>query len=393
MAENRVIERIGLLTTTTGSFRDRDSKRTRKTEISLSECGTTRLEVPAVVLAAVARAAAEATEAISRLESLLAADTVEAPEVVPVLQACTRVFRLPDVDPTLEEKTIALALEAANIALAGNKTGTAPVAGLSHQARLFRAAVAFLCDVAAERSFDFLLGCVENQRAVSLLGMDEIQQLRNSLQRLRSTTTPERRRRLDNCFRRVLTETAERLFSLEEVPLNAHEQSEFWQARDLRYNSIAYYCDQWRRNPDIRQAWAEDPNAADLLGAFVLASEEEAVGEPHDRLYSKVREKVETRVLAAQLLVWMKNDLGADVPLNLFNELVRLLAAEVGALQETEALLVSPGPTDGESSALEIPLVREPSDPYVRDRAIEALRDLGFRVVLEPETKVISIER
>ncbi|MEW6742265.1 MAG: hypothetical protein AB1486_05860 [Planctomycetota bacterium] len=335
--------------------------------------------------------AGETSEALALLETLVDEDTSGAAAVLPVLQACSRAFLLPQVDPSFKARAIELARAAADAALEAPEASPRAGGGLSEEAKLFRAGVSFLQDVAAEASFDFLLACQEDPRARRLLDMDSLQGVRSALQRERANATPERRARLDAFYRDTLVAAGERLFALEEEPMDTEEYQEFFQGRDLRYNAAAYFSELWRRAEDVRAIWANDPESVELLGTLVLAASDESEGELHNKLYSAVREKLETRVLTADLLAKIRRDLGIECRVDLYRELVGILAAEIGATNEARAALAVSVLKGAHPPSLQLPLARTPSDGFVQDRALVALRVLGYEITVKNDEKVVAI--
>ena len=95
-------------------------------------------------------------------------------------------------------------------------------------------------------------------------------------------------------------------FLLEEEPMDEAERRQFHGDRDLRYNAIEYFVELWADHEDIRALWMDEPDAVEFLTLIVFADADETEGEAGSRLYLRVREKIENRVLSAQILTKMK---------------------------------------------------------------------------------------
>ena len=98
-----------------------------------------------------------------------------------------------------------------------------------------------------EDDFDFAMTCYQHDNAPALLSMDDFQQLRWSLQQLRGKLAPEQKLRLDDMFRECLMSYGERLFLIDEEPVDAAEFSRLHADRDRRYNAASYFVELWDR--------------------------------------------------------------------------------------------------------------------------------------------------
>src|SRR5262249_50730237 len=131
---------------------------------------------------------------------------------------------------------------------------------------------------------------------------------------------------------KILTDAGSRLFSLEEEPLTADEQKAFWEARDARYNALAYFVDEIRRSSPTKELLKGRRDLPDLLVAITRARADVKEGSGADVVYKAVLDKLENRVLALQLLSNMEREFNRGTPgIDVFNEGLMVLCAELGA--------------------------------------------------------------
>jgi len=340
----------------------------------------------------------DADEAIRVLRPLLSGE--EDPlETVTVLQACSRLFRRADLDPFMKARAVATA-EAAIDALLSSSGEVAPTQVISGQGRTMRAAIAFLQDAGGASAFDVLLRCLGSERAQRLLGMDGLQTLRFALQSRRQTMDPAQAETLDERWLRLLLDAGSRLFALEEEPMEREEQRAFWDARDLRYNALGYFCDQFMRvpaspgSPPVKERLGREPDLPAYLAAIFRAREDvkEDGGSGADR-YVAVAEKLENRVLALQLLASIQREWNRDPGgLDLFAEAYALLCGEIQAPLLPIEQVVDFRSAREPGRQLEIPVGRAPADAYVQGAASQTIANLGYVVTNAVQKIVIEVD-
>lgn len=334
--------------------------------------------------------AGAADDALRTLKAALleGADPLEA---VPLLSACSRLLRRNDVDPFLRAR----ALAAAGAGVEALLDPDAPVHAtqvISGEGRALRAAIGFLRDLGGDEEFGLLMRCLAEPRAHRLLGMDGLQQLRFALQARRAAVAPELGAQLDERYLAVVLATGERLFALEEEPLDRDEQRAFFEARDLRYNALSYLVDQFVRAPALEQRLHGLPELPDYL-AVIARSRAEEREDPadHDSPYIAVEEKLENRVLALQLLALVQRKWNRDPGrLDLFAEAFALLCREVQAQPPPLAEVVEFRRARAPGLVLELAIGRAPDDPWVQRNCAQAIANLGW--VVETRGGRIRIE-
>ena len=311
-----------------------------------------------------------------------------------VLEPASRILHQPAVDPDLLLEANELAIASAEHVLATAEVdATSLVDRVSHSAKLFQAALGLLEDTATPEHLDFLLRCYTDPRSPVLLGITGLQGQRLNLQRLRRDLDTEQRRRVDRIFFDTLIIAGERLFSLEEDPMDPAERSAFESRRDFRYNAASYIADQWTDNEDLQDAWLAESDAAEFLAILCQSAEDETEGDPGNELYYAVREKMETRVLAGQILAMMQSHLSYQiVEPDLGAFFVTTAASECRApaqdcLQAFKVLVAS----KSEHLVAEIPIVRKPDDEWIKTEALIGLTELGYIVFLDSKTITIRL--
>jgi hypothetical protein len=254
---------------------------------------------------------------------------------------------------------------------------------VSTDARLLTQAIGFLEDGGTSADVPFLMDCYQDSRVPMLLGITGLQGLRLSLQHMRSELSEELRYQLDSLFFERLIQACERLFFLEEEPMDEEERSEFAAARDLRYNAAYYFISLWDQGEDVQGWFTNHPDVVDFFSGLARATHDESEGEAGDRLFYRVREKLETRVLLSRLLAKLEYEHGRSIPFDLGQHFLELTCTEVQApyedLREAFDRLVE---HQNPYLLFEMPQLKPPADNFVRDEALLGLSDLGYEVFL-----------
>jgi hypothetical protein len=307
-------------------------------------------------------------------------------ETLTVLQACARLFKVKQLDPFLKARAIAAAEQAVGVAIAGEEEITATQV-MSGKGRTLRAALGFLQDAGGAAELDLLLRCLDDERAKKLLGMDGLQNLRFALQQLRPKLPAEKAVALDERFLAPLLADGNRLFALEEEPMDAAEKQAFWERRDLRYNALAYFCDQFMRKPTgegtppVKERLGKEPDLPALLATLYHARGDESEGDGPDVRFNAVTEKLENRVLSLQLLALIQREWNRDpAGLDVFAEAYGILCGEVQAPLVSVEQVVAFRKAREPGRVLTIPVGKPPSDEYVQNQAAQTLADLGYIV-------------
>jgi hypothetical protein len=342
--------------------------------------------------------AEETDEAVRVLRPLLAEGN-DPLETATVLQACSRLFQRRDVDPFMKASAIATA-EAAVEKLLASDEEVAPTQVISGEGRTLRAAIAFLQDAGGTREFDVLMRCLESPRALRLLGMDGLQTLRFGLQSRRRRVSAEQAARIDEHWLKLVVEAGSRLFALEEEPMEPEEQRAFWDARDLRYNALGYFCDQFARAPaaggapGVKSRLERELDLPAYLAALYQSREDVTIeGEDGSERFTAVAEKLENRVLALQLLSLIQREWNRDPGgLDLFAEALAMLCAEIQAPPPAPEQIAAFRESRESDRLLEIAVVRAPADNYVQGAAAQTIADLGYVVTSGPDKVVIRAD-
>jgi hypothetical protein len=355
----------------------------------------------------------DAEEAVRVLRPLFDGTEHDALETVTVLQACSRLFQRKDLDPFLRARAVVAAENAVQTLLA-SQDEVAPTQVIAGEGRTLRAAIAFLQDAGGPAEFELFLRCLEDPRAQKLMGMDGLQNLRFALQRQRNKVTPELGARLDERWLAILLAAGNRLFSLEEEPMEPEEQRAFWDARDLRYNALAYFCDQFQRTPAVRERLGKENDLPALLATLYRAKEDVNEGEAEggedggdggdssdgaaandgspasdvvtsSSRFIAVADKLENRVLALQLLALIQREWNRDPGgLDLFAEAYAILSAEIQAPVMAVADVVTFRASTAPDRVLDIPVGHPPDDTFVQGAACQTIANLGFVVHTSP---------
>lgn len=324
--------------------------------------------------------AGHGAEAFDHLRRLLQEE--QNPEVgFELLQSCPRLLEAEGFDPFLKAKAIDVARTAAEIGIERSLSGAEMTRSARNSSAMVRNAIDFLQRVAPATQIDFFVSCLEQPERASVLGMDGIQTVRIALQRARQSASPEQAGRLDQMFLRILMQAGERLFVLAEEPMTDAEYSEFYKQRDVRYNAANYFCTLWDGTPSIPTLF-EPSEVEDYLCVVVNAGELVEDGEGPDRLVYGIKEKVETRVLCAQILALVQRDLGrSPEEVDLYAFLVKTLAEEVRAsAEEVRSALDRQVQLNVPELLIEVPVVRAPADAWVKDQVVDALGILGCTI-------------
>lgn len=322
-------------------------------------------------------------DSLPPLERVLFDEHVDALKALKLLDGCLHLLKQPSLDPAIVRRANELARQAVSDVLAGKAAVSATaVAGFSHAGNLLDAAVNVFRVTAGMAEWDLLVRCYRSEAALDLLGIDALQHLRLVLQRLRKSATKEQRADLDSLFFTILASAGERLFQLEESPMDSAEYQRFMAKRNLRYNGAAYFTSQWSDEPSVREAWLHEADAPNLLAMLVRAADEQAEKDGTAMHYRAVKDKLETRVLCARLLAKLElssKERASDLDLKSY--FLRTMAEEIGAAMPP--VLEAMAALDAaHASCLKVAMkkTREPPDTYVRDCASLGLEDLGYRV-------------
>ncbi len=335
-------------------------------------------------------------------------------ETVTVLQACSRLFRVKELDPFLKARAIAAAHAAVESLLESDEAVT-PTQAISGKGRTLRSAISFLQDVGGLFEFDLLMRCLESERARRLLGMDGLQNLRFGLSTRRAKADREQAARLDERWLAPILQAGSRLFALEEEPMERDEQRAFFEARDLRYNALGYFCDQFMRVPakpadagaapvtpvpvpavpvpPVKERLGRELDLPAYLAAIFRAREDVTDGEGGEARYTAVAEKIENRVLALQLLALIEREWNRDPGgLDLFAEAYAILCLEsqspIVPIDQVVAFRRAREP----GRRLEIPVGKPPADNYVQGAAAQTIADLGYVVRTTPTLITIEVD-
>ena len=305
-------------------------------------------------------------------------------QLLRMLDAAARLFNLEDFDPDLLDQAFERARLAALDVLENASHGTGVLVRLSREAKLFRGAMGFFESAARVADLPFLVQCYRDPRASVLLGITGLQGLRLTLQGLRVQLDPAGRRALDDVFHEELYSAAERIFDLDEEPMNEEERRLFHLKRDIRYNACQYFLQLWEKHEDVRNRWLEDPDAPEFLALMMLSEEDQVEEDGDQEFYYAVREKHETRLLCARLLAKMQDQLDwnmvdPDLGTYFLTTAAEEMQADVEELLPAFEMFIE---ADTRWITLEIPIVRVPNDEWIKDQAFQGLQDLGFTVLV-----------
>jgi hypothetical protein len=307
-----------------------------------------------------------------------------------LLSACSRLFRRPNLDPLMKAR----ALAAAGAAVDGLLAGDQPVAAtqvISGQGRALRATVTFLQEVGGDAEFELLMRCLIEPRGARLLGMDGQQNLRFALQGKRGKVAPELGARLDEHYLGFITSAGQRLFDLDEAPLEQGEKESFFEARDQRYNALSYLVDQMYRTAAVKERIGKESDLVDHLVALYRAKEDvRADPADPDSPYVAVVEKLENRVLALQLLALIEREWNRRSGLDLFAESFGVLCLEIQAPLQDVATVVAFRRARAPGLELSVPITKAPDDAWVQGACCQAIANLGY--VVQTTGGVIRIE-
>ncbi len=319
--------------------------------------------------------AGETEMAIRHIKEIAA--TVESPaKALEILERCSAVFRSEGFPPSLIEQYAAMAIEVAEAhwpdegAVSGSSV-------MSSRSTAFRTAVQFLGSIAAFANRDFWQEAYLEPRSSGWLGIDGLQSLRFSIQRERRKLDEDQKAELDEFFIEHVREIGLRLFELGESPMDPTEFSEYGALKDARYNSVSYVNSISDRNQDLQRQLAEDEDLRDMLSLIALSKEEKAEGEDFDRLYYGVKDKTETRLVAAKILANLHKHLEQPYPVELKQQALEALAVEVGTPQAAAQQIVEQADWEGE---IAFPVIRVPADRFVMDLSLRILRLTGQKV-------------
>ena len=317
-----------------------------------------------------------------------AADRIE---VVTLLNACARVFQRREGDPFLRARAVAM-VHAEFERMVGSAAEVTPTQVLSGEGRVARGAVTFLQQVGGAHEWPLLASCLDSPRAQKLLGMDGLQNLRFSLQTLRGKVTPEQGAIVDGAYYEILASAGSRLFALEEEPMESDEKRAFWDARDLRYNALSYFCDQFQRTAAVKERLGKQLDLPTYLAAIFRAKED--VVEPETGCFTAVVDKLENRVLALQLLALIQREWNRDpAGLDLFGEACSILCGEIRAPSAAIEQSLAFRNANSLDAVLEIAVGKAPDDPYVQNAAAQVIANLGHVVNTGPSRVRIEIDR
>jgi hypothetical protein len=332
-----------------------------------------------------------ADEAYGELEKRLYAEDLEETEALKLLSAAPRLQTLEGVDPFLVAWSVDVALRAADTALEEAAGDSSIARTVSEAASHYRSAISFASQVAPGATLEYLLTSMQEMERVELLGMDAVSNLRTELENYRLVAEEQDAALIDSTFLRILMDAGERLFLVQEEPMTEAEHDRFFRARDSRYNAAYYFDHLWQKAPGLPGTLAAQPDVVDYLLSLALADEEEILGEGADTLYLAVEEKTETRLLAANLLARLEHEFDVDPPIDLYDFFLEALGDEVQATPEDVLACrrdLADAATEQDPVCLEI--VHEPGDEWIKDRCIQALRDLGYRVTDRDQQVCIS---
>ncbi len=317
--------------------------------------------------------AGDVLEARASLESLMSSEASPV-EVLPILFTCRGLLRHPDMDPEMADHADAMATSATKAILESERESRQLV---SAAGELYRDSVNFLISDGA-KNLDALLHCYQHPTSPRLLGIDGVQRIRVALMKARKGLTDEKRMALDDLFVSALLDMGERLFSLEEEPMDEDERREFLFSRDLRYNATEYVTTLWEEegNEEFQQSLIDNPDAVEFLSLIVAATEDEE----EDGLFFRVAEKLETRINSARILALMEQK-GVDSGMDLAEYFVEMLADEVQATkEEVMASFDKFRELDSGYFVLRIPQIVKPEDLYVKHALLSGLYDVGYDV-------------
>lgn len=325
-------------------------------------------------------------EAVACLRDVLDGD-LDARDRLRTLEAAARLLALDGVDPGMLARATDLAVATAGEVMETATLDESLMSRVSREAKLLQAALGFLEDAATIEHLDFIIECYTDPRAPVLLGITGLQGQRLNLERLRRFADADQRRRIDSIFFQALVEAGERLFHLEEDPMDEEERTRFESERDFRYNAASYISTEWANHEDLQQAWLAQPDATEFLALICLSDRDESEGEAGNRLFYGVREKMETRVQCAQILAMMQKHVSWEiVEPDLGPFFVTIAAREFSApIQPTVEAFEILTENQNEYLVAEIPIVRQPDDPFVKDQALIGLVEMGFSVYITAE--------
>ncbi|HET6163716.1 MAG TPA: hypothetical protein VFG37_08615 [Planctomycetota bacterium] len=323
--------------------------------------------------------AGESELALQHLKKLLSQAT-EPLEAVTVLQACSRLLQQTDVDPFLRSRAVAVA-HAAVESILSDTSALKASQSIGGDGRILRAATSFLQDVGGAREMDLVLRCLSEPRAQQLLGMDGLQNVRYGLSRARPTMADDQGAKVDEWFLKLLLETGNRLFSLEEEPMTQEEKRAFWDARDLRYNAIAYFIDQIRRTKAVKERLYQEKDLPELLVTIFKAKEDVKDVRDGETVWRGVAEKLENRASALELLANLEREFNKPTPgIDLFSEGLAVLCAEVQAPPIRPAEIIAFRKAYAPGAMFEFPVGKEPADEFVKRTGCMVIATLGYIV-------------
>jgi hypothetical protein len=301
------------------------------------------------------------------------------------LSLCRRLLDDPDTPAELRNRSHQIARDQVSQILDDPDLDVdSPHFRVSSTARTFQSATHFLAADAEAEEVGFFLRCYSHPRSARLLGMDGLLELRTTLQRLRGGLEGEERRRLDGFVLDQLLQPAERLFFLEEDPMDVAEYQLFRGGADYRYNAADYFASLFSlQREGVAELFVSDSEILEFLTLLMQAGQEVVEGQGNDRLFFGVEEKRETRILCGLLLAYESRESGTSQTsgLGLDEYFLAVLVEEQQApreevLRSHQALLAARCP----HLWLEVPEVRAPLDGWVRSVAMSGLQTLGYEV-------------
>ena len=323
--------------------------------------------------------AGEGELALQHLKKLLSQET-EPLEAVTVLQACARLLQQTDVDPFLRSRAVAVA-HAAIESILSDTSALKASQSIGGDGRILRAGTSFLQDVGGAREMELVLRCLSEPRAQQLLGMDGLQNVRVGLARARPTMSDEQGAKVDEWFLKLIVDTGNRLFALEEDPMSQEEKRAFWEARDLRYNAITYFIDQIRRTKSVKERLWKEADLAELLVTIFKAKEDVKDERDGDVVWRGVAEKLENRACALELLANLEREFNKPTPgIDLFSEGLAVLCNEVQAPPIRVAEILAFRKAYAPGVMFEFPIGKEPADEFVKRTGCMVIATLGYIV-------------
>ena len=302
-----------------------------------------------------------------------------------VLDAASRVMKRKNVDPFFKAWTVDFVRDMAYQAVEESNDEVGVARKISNAASDYRYAVSYLQDVAPDLSLDFLIDNYTDMNLATLLGMDELQDLRWALQNYRLQDQTGHSKKVDQLFFQLLVDAGEKLFHLDEEPFFQADHEKFFSDRDLRYNAASYFYDMWSSLAAVRERLDQDYDIWHHLHLIMEADADIPEGDGEDRLYYGVIEKGETRLLAGLLLAFRWRDYGKDPEADLRELFLSFLGAELSVAEDVleQSLATHSEPILWENT-------KEPEDEWMKEKAIEGLEVLGMEVIEQESSYAIT---